>query len=86
VFPGGFGTMDELFEVLTLQQTGKKSGIPVLLFGRNFWKRLIDFDLFIEEGLIAAEDLDGVHLVDTVDEAFDCLTGQLERTVEELFR
>src|SRR5699024_9351624 len=78
VFPGGFGTMDELFEVLTLQQTGKKSRIPVLLFGRRFWERLVDFDLFVEEGLIAQEDLDFLHLVDNVDEAFDCLTGQLE--------
>lgn len=84
VFPGGFGTMDELFEVLTLQQTGKKRGIPVLLFGRDFWERLIDFDLFVEEGLIAPTDLDYIHLVDNVEEAFVCLTGQLEHSTLKL--
>jgi uncharacterized protein (TIGR00730 family) len=58
VFPGGFGTMDELFEVLTLIQTGKIRPIPVLLFGREYWQRVIDFQALVDEGVVAAKDLD----------------------------
>ena len=78
IFPGGFGTMDELFEMLTLIQTGKKEQIPVVLFGRRFWEQLIRFDLFVEQGLIAREDLDLVHMTDDLDEAFQYLTRGLE--------
>ena len=53
-FPGGFGTLDELFEMLTLIQTGKSRTRPILLFGREFWTRLIDFDLLVETGMISA--------------------------------
>lgn len=56
-FPGGFGTLDELFEVLTLRQTGKAPPIPIVLFDEAFWRRLIDWELLIEEGLINREDL-----------------------------
>lgn len=80
IFPGGFGTMDELFEMLTLIQTGKQPRIPVVLYGRDFWERLIDFDLFVEMGLIAAEDRQLIHVVDDVAEAFAFLSGELDRT------
>ncbi|MAA73951.1 MAG: lysine decarboxylase [Salinisphaeraceae bacterium] len=78
IFPGGFGTMDELFEVLTLIQTGKQAPIPVVLFGGHFWRRLIDFDLFVEMGLISPEDVRLFRIVDTVDEAFEYLKTSLE--------
>lgn len=77
VFPGGFGTMDELFEVLTLIQTQKQAPIPIVLFGGKFWKRLINFDLFVEMGLISKADLDLFHFVDTVDGAFDFMCEAL---------
>jgi hypothetical protein len=69
-FPGGFGTLDELFEALTLIQTTKVEPIPVLLFGREFWKRLINFDLLVEEGTIAARDLELFKYVETAEEAW----------------
>jgi len=69
-FPGGFGTLDELFEVLTLVQTGKSRMRPVLLFGRDFWTRLIDFDLLIDTGMIGAEDVKLFHFVETAEEAW----------------
>ena len=56
-FPGGFGTMDELFEALTLIQTKKMDRIPVLLYGREFWDKLVNWDVFIENGMISPEDL-----------------------------
>ena len=56
-FPGGFGTMDELFEVLTLVQTHKSKPVPVILFGTEFWKRVLNFDVLVEEGTISAKDL-----------------------------
>lgn len=77
VFPGGFGTMDELFEVLTLVQTGKKHRIPLLLFGETFWQRLINFDLFIEMGLISPEDKDLFLITSDLDAAQAYLTEQL---------
>lgn len=67
-FPGGFGTMDELFETLTLTQTGKTARIPVLLFGRDFWERLLDWQVFLDEGMISEEDLDLFHYVESADE------------------
>jgi hypothetical protein len=69
-FPGGFGTLDELFEVLTLQQTGKVRKRPILLFGREFWSRLIDFELLVGTGMIAAEDLKLFHFVESAEEAW----------------
>lgn len=78
IFPGGFGTMDELFEVLTLIQTGKKEKIPVLLFGKKFWEQMINFKLFTELGLISEEDLKLMHLTDNLDDAFTYLRDGLE--------
>ena len=57
VFPGGFGTFDEMFELLTLIQTGKVAPIPVLLFGREFWERVVNFEALVEEGVISERDL-----------------------------
>lgn len=68
-FPGGFGTLDELFETLTLIQTKKIKPIPVLLFGRQFWEKLINFDFLVEEGVIGHNDLDIFQFVDTAEDA-----------------
>jgi uncharacterized protein (TIGR00730 family) len=70
-FPGGFGTLDELFEVLTLVQTGKTKPVPVILFGRDFWKRLVDFEFLVEQGTISAEDLKLFHYTDDPQDAWD---------------
>ncbi len=78
IFPGGFGTMDELFVVLTLIQSGKKERIPVLLFGKKFWEQLINFKLFTELGLISEDDLKLMHLTDSLDDAFAYLRDGLE--------
>ncbi|WP_019428863.1 TIGR00730 family Rossman fold protein [Limnohabitans sp. Rim47] len=64
-FPGGFGTLDELFEVMTLVQTRKARPVPILLFGSDYWKRLINMDLLVEEGTISQEDLKLFNYVDT---------------------
>jgi len=69
-FPGGFGTIDELFEALTLVQTGKVDGLPVILVGRAFWERLVNFQLLLEEGLIAPRDLDLIRFAETAEEAW----------------
>jgi hypothetical protein len=63
-FPGGFGTLDELFEVITLVQTGKAKAVPIVLFGTSYWKRIINWDALAEEGVIAQQDLDLVTYVD----------------------
>lgn len=68
-FPGGFGTFDELFEALTLVQTGKVERLPIILVGRQFWQRAIDFDWLVEQGVIARADLDLFSVVDTGAEA-----------------
>ena len=73
LFPGGFGTLDELFEVLTLRQTGMKRSMPVVLFGREYWSRLIDFDFLSDSGLIADEHLELFQLTDSVDEAWQII-------------
>jgi len=73
-FPGGFGTMDELFETLTLVQTRKITPIPILLFGKTFWERAINFDVFIEAGTISPEDKNLFHFVESAEEAWDLLS------------
>ncbi|MCA6217930.1 TIGR00730 family Rossman fold protein [Ideonella sp. B7] len=72
-FPGGFGTLDELFETLTLTQTGKSRRRPILLVGREFWTRLIDFDWLVESGMINAQDLSLFRFVETAEEAWQAL-------------
>ncbi len=69
VFPGGFGTLDEMFETLTLIQTGRMKRIPFLLFGRDFWDGIINWQALAEAGTISAEDLDLIEYVETAEEA-----------------
>jgi hypothetical protein len=69
-FPGGFGTLDELFETLTLIQTQKVQPIPVLLFGQDFWERIINFDALVTEGTISSKDLDLFSYVESAEEAW----------------
>jgi predicted Rossmann-fold nucleotide-binding protein len=71
IFPGGYGTLDELFEALTLVQTGKVQSLPVVLVGKEWWKRLIDWEFLRDEGVIAPEDLDLFRFVDSAREAWD---------------
>ena len=71
VFPGGFGTFDEFFELLTLIQTGKVRPLPVLLFGKQFWTRVVNWDALVEEGVIAPHDLDIFHWCEEAAEAWD---------------
>ena len=75
-FPGGFGTLDELFETMTLIQTGKCRKRPILLFGREFWSRLIDFELLVETGMIAPGDLKLFHYVESAEEAWSLLESE----------
>jgi uncharacterized protein (TIGR00730 family) len=72
-FPGGFGTLDELFEVMTLQQCGKVRSRPILLFGREFWTKLINFDHLVETGMISPGDTGLFHFVETAEEAWERL-------------
>ncbi len=72
-FPGGFGTMDELFETLTLIQTRKIKPIPVLLFGRDFWEQVINFEALIDQGTISARDIDIFQFVDTAEDAWHAI-------------
>lgn len=71
VFPGGYGTLDELFELLCLVQTGKAPRLPIVLFGRDFWMRIINFEALADEGVIARADLDLFHFVETAAEAWE---------------
>lgn len=75
VFPGGFGTCDELFELLTLIQTGKMKPIPILLFGKEFWNRIVDFEGLVEEGTINRPDLDLFRWCETAEEAWGHVCG-----------
>lgn len=68
-FPGGFGTLDELFETLTLIQTKKIKPLPVLLFGREFWQQVVNFDFLVEEGVVSSDDLNIFQYVDSAEEA-----------------
>jgi uncharacterized protein (TIGR00730 family) len=72
-FPGGFGTFDELFELLTLVQTGKMAQLPIFLFGQDFWRKVLDFDALVEEGVIGENDLNLFRFVETAEEAWEKL-------------
>ncbi|MCB9678784.1 MAG: LOG family protein [Alphaproteobacteria bacterium] len=79
IFPGGFGTMDELFETLTLVQTGKiKKKLPIVLFGSDYWGRVINTDAMAEFGTISPDDVNLMHTSDSVDDAFEYLTAELD--------
>ena len=73
-FPGGYGTLDELFETLTLIQTQKVNAIPILLFGRGFWERVINFNALVEEGTISPKDLDLFQFVETAEDAWNIIS------------
>jgi uncharacterized protein (TIGR00730 family) len=72
-FPGGFGTLDELFEVITLVQTGKAKPVPIVLFGTDYWKRLFNFDVLVEEGAISPEDLKLFQYTDSPQQAWEMI-------------
>ncbi len=72
-FPGGFGPLDELFETVTLVQTRKMAPIPIILFGRDYWDRLINWPFLVEEGVIAPDDLDLLRYAETAQEAWDII-------------
>ena len=73
VFPGGFGTLDELFEILTLIQTRKAPPVPVVLFGRDYWRKVINFDTLIEHEVISPDDLKLFDIVDSPEEAWEAM-------------
>ncbi|HEY0414256.1 MAG TPA: LOG family protein [Allosphingosinicella sp.] len=75
VFPGGYGTFDECFELLTLIQTGKVKPMPIVLFGREFWERVVNWDALAEEGTINPDDLDLFKFVETAEEAWDYVSA-----------
>lgn len=76
IFPGGFGTFDELFEILTLQQTGKGRRAPVVLVGTDFWRKAVDFDFLVDTGVIAAADIKLFDVVDTPEQAWQSLVAR----------
>jgi uncharacterized protein (TIGR00730 family) len=80
IFPGGFGTLDELFEVLTLIQTDKvKKHLPIIIYGSDYWKKIINFDAMVEYGTISKSDLNLIRFCDTVDDAFTYLRDELTK-------
>jgi len=80
IFPGGFGTLDELFEVLTLLQTKKLTKrLPIIIYGSEYWNKIIDFNAMVKLGTISKKALDLFKFCDTVDEAFACLTEELTK-------
>lgn len=81
VFPGGFGTLDELFETLTLIQTGKTKRLPVLMFGRDYWQKLVNWDVFVEEGMIDPQDLNLIKYVETPEETWDIIRRNLNSAI-----
>ena len=81
-FPGGFGTLDELFEVMTLVQTRKSRPVPILLFGTTFWKGLIDMDVLVQEGTISPSDLQLFHYVDTPEAAWQAICNFYQLKVD----
>ena len=79
VFPGGYGTFDEMFELLTLIQTGKVRPLPILLFGRDFWNKVVNFQALVDEGVISAGDLDLIHWCEEAEEAWDYVQRYYEK-------
>jgi len=75
IFPGGFGTLDELFDALTLRQTGRMQDVPIILFGHEYWKNVIDFQFLADEGVIADQHLDLVNYAETAQEAWEIITN-----------
>lgn len=80
-FPGGFGTFDELFEGLTLRQTGKMQKLPIVLFGEDFWRKCVNFEYLVETGMISPEDLELFKFVDTPEEAVEAIIDFYEKRI-----
>ncbi|HEY0263607.1 MAG TPA: TIGR00730 family Rossman fold protein [Granulicella sp.] len=81
IFPGGFGTMDEMFEIMTLAQTYKLARqIPVIIYSSEYWKSILNFDLMVERGAISSSDLELLHFAETPEEAFSLLKASLDPT------
>ena len=76
LFPGGYGTLDELFKLLTLRQGGTQDAMPIILFGNDYWSRLIDFELMADSGLIDDKDLQLIQFADTAAEAWKLIRSQ----------
>lgn len=85
IFPGGFGTLDELFEALTLETTGKlRKRMPVVLYGTDYWDKVFNLDALVEFGTITQDDLDVIHKTNSIDDAFEHITRELtELFIEE---
>ena len=85
IFPGGFGTMDEFFELMTLVQTRKlKKKVPIVVYGSEYWDDVLDFDAMVRHGVIDKDDLDLIHRADTVDDAYQFITGEMtERFLDD---
>jgi uncharacterized protein (TIGR00730 family) len=83
VLPGGFGTLDELFETVTLMQTGRMALVPLILFGKEFWHKIIDFDALAAFGTIAPGDVELLEFVETAEEAWDIIVKFYEKLEAE---
>lgn len=83
VFPGGFGTLDELFETLTLVQTKKIKPLPILLFGKSYWQKIINFQALVDEGMIDVNDLNLFVYVETAEQAWEVIRQRLSDIDEE---
>jgi hypothetical protein len=82
-FPGGYGTLDEFFETLTLIQTRKvNKPIPIVLYGKQFWEKVMNLDYLAETSMISPEDLDLMHVTDSVDDAFEYITKGIQESLE----
>jgi uncharacterized protein (TIGR00730 family) len=84
VFPGGFGTLDELFEILTLRQTGKAPALPIVLFDKTYWQSVIKFDALLEHGMVSEKDRELVKFADTAEDVWTTLieNGLIVQTME----
>ena len=83
--PGGYGTLDELFETLCLIQTGKRSPLPVVLVGESYWRKLVDFDFLVDEGMIDPEDLDLIEFAETAQGIWDCILAWYQERHRSVF-
>jgi uncharacterized protein (TIGR00730 family) len=86
VFPGGFGTFDEFFELLTLIQTGKTAVLPIILYGKEFWNRVVNFDALVEEGVVSPQDMDLFHFCETAEEGWAYVQDYYVKNTERRFR
>ncbi len=86
VFPGGFGTFDEFFELLTLIQTGKMAMLPILLYGKEFWDKVVNFEALVDEGVVAPQDMDLFRYCETAEEGWQHVQNYYQRYSEKQWR